>query len=341
MSDRLSALRGSRVLVTGGAGLIGSRVSRLLAAAGAEVVVLDNLLAYPPEALRVIGPPDGELVVADLVDRAALRKALAGADHVVHAAAFADVAACTREPARAFASNVHGTQILLDEIADSGVRRFVFISSASVYGDGDPDVTGARRFSERSPLLPISVYGNSKAWGENQTRITLAASATEAVVLRYFSVYGDPQVPKPGSHSWCVAWFGMHAMTRQPLLLHNGGTQVRDFVHVDDVAMATVLALVAPGAAGEVINVGTGEGTSVRTVAELIGGHFPDARVVETARPSGDPTGGCADTRRMREILDWEPTIGLSAGVDRYVDWLRRTPHAVPDWLRPESVAAL
>ncbi len=332
--DPFRALKGSAVLVTGGAGLIGSRITALLRSAGADVIVLDSLDAYPAPVLRLIGAPDTGLVVADITDRERLRQVLARVDHVVHAAALADVAACTREPTRAFASNVHGTHVLIEEIAHSDVRRLVFISSASVYGDGDPDHGSVQCFSESSPLRPISVYGNAKAWGENQVRHRLAGTATETVVLRYFSVYGDPQIPKPDSHSWCVAWFGMRAFCDLPLMLHNGGSQVRDFVHVDDVAMGTVLSLVTPAAAGEVINIGTGVANSVRTVADHVVRHFPDASLVKAARPPGDPIGGCADIARMRKVLDWEPGIDLSTGIERYVEWLRRTPQAVPDWLR-------
>jgi nucleoside-diphosphate-sugar epimerase len=332
--DRLRTLRGSTVLVTGGAGLIGSRITRLLRSVEVDVVVLDSLDAYPPEVLKVLGAPDEGVVVADVTDRARLRQALAGVDHVVHAAALADVAACTREPSRAFASNVHGTHVLLEEVANSDVRRLVFISSASVYGDGDPEHDSLQCFSETSPLRPISVYGNAKAWGENQVRHALAGTDTETVVLRYFSVYGDPQVPKPDSHSWCVAWFGMRAICDLPLVLHNGGSQVRDFIHVDDVAMATALALATPAAAGEVINVGTGVATSVRTVADHVVRYFPEASLVDAAKPLGDPIGGCADIRQLKEILGWQPTVELSIGIERYVEWLRRTPEAVPDWLR-------
>ncbi|MCT2591765.1 NAD-dependent epimerase/dehydratase family protein [Streptomyces sp. N2-109] len=339
---RLESLRGARVVVTGGGGLVGSRLAGLLHRAGAEVTVLDRMDAYPGPVHALFGV-DGlgvKVVRGDIRDREVVRQLLAGADHVVHAAAYADVAACTRHPGTAFRANLEGTEVVLEETAAAGVRRLVLVSSAAVYGNGEERPgQEPQEFHEDHTPRPLSVYANSKLWAEHQTRLLLGGSAgTEYAVLRYFSVYGDPQVPKPGSHSWMVPWLTMQARLGRPMRLNGGGVQVRDLVHVEDVAAATALALTEERMAGQTVNVGTGTPTSVRAVGELIAAHFPGSRFVTTPLPPGDPLGGFASTRRTRELLRWSAGIGIREGVDRYVRWLADTPAALPDWLS-ESAA--
>ncbi|MEU0986804.1 NAD(P)-dependent oxidoreductase [Streptomyces sp. NPDC005953] len=339
--SRLEKLREARVVVTGGGGLVGSRLTALLHRAGAHVTVLDRMDAYPDSAHELFGTAGtgAELVIGDITDRQAVRRLFRGADFVVHAAAYADVAACTRRPDIAFQANVQGSEVVLEEAAASRVRRLVLVSSASVYGDGAAGVEGPQMFSEDQTPFPLSVYANSKLWAEHQTRLLLGGqSSTEYAIVRYFSVYGDPQVPKPGSHSWMVAWLAMHARLGLPMRLNGGGVQVRDLVHVEDIAEATALALIEERMAGATVNIGTGTPTSVRAVAELIAPHFPGSQCITTPRPDGDPLGGYASTERARELLRWQARIPVSEGVERYVKWLTATPYAVPRWLS-ESAA--
>ncbi|MGK5733315.1 NAD-dependent epimerase/dehydratase family protein [Streptomyces sp. URMC 124] len=359
--DLCKELQGKSVLVTGGGGLIGSRIVGLLRGLGARPVAVCMMDAYPGSVYQGLFGVDAgarDIVVGDVADEALMRRLVRGCDFVIHAAAVADVAACTRDARAAIRTNVTGTQVVLDAVASSDrVQRLCFVSSASVYGNGDPEdwaspepekralrgalefVYGrtAPRFAEDWPLRPLSVYANTKVFGETQTALTLGAVGVSFSVVRYFSVYGDPQVVKRGSHSWVVAWFAARAALGLPLHLNGGGAQIRDFVHVDDVAEATVRALVAPAAQDMVINVGTGSPTSIGEVAELVRGHYPEVSVVETPMPPGDPLGGYASTRRMREVLGWAPGISVSEGVARYVAWLRATPEAIPEWLRGES----
>lgn len=340
---RLHELAGASVLVTGGGGLVGSRIVAQLAAYGAKPVVLDRFDAYPHPVrdLFQVDQHGAQVVLGDVRERATVKWLADCADYVIHAAAYADVAACTRRPDTAFAANVHGTQIVLDAVVASSVKRLVFVSSASVYGDGTPTEDDATRFTEDQPLTPISVYANTKLWAEHQVRLMLDGSGTEHSIVRYFSVYGDPQIPKPHSHSWMVPWLALSAHTGRPMRLNGGGHQVRDMVHVEDVARATLLALVADQAAGQTVNIGTGHPTSVRRIAELIAAHYPGAAFVETPMPEGDPRGGYADTRRATDLLGWCPSITLIEGIDRYVNWLNTTPGAVPDWFTASTTTAL
>ncbi|MFF0837690.1 MULTISPECIES: NAD-dependent epimerase/dehydratase family protein [unclassified Streptomyces] len=357
-------IAGRTVLVTGGAGLIGSRITSHLRQIGARPIALCTLDAYPRHTYRDlfgVDASDPSVIIGDIQDTALVKKAVADADYVIHAAALADVAACTREPMSAIHNNITGTQVILNAVAAcQRIRRLVYVSSASVYGNGNPDdwarpcdefrtvrallesVYGRvpPQFHEHAPLRPMSVYANTKAWGETQAALTLGAVGTSYTIVRYFSVYGDPQVVKENSHSWVVAWFATRAALGLPLHLNGGGHQIRDLVHVDDIAEATVRALIAPRAHNETINIGTGTPTSIRKVAELVSARYPGTRMVETPMPPGDPLGGYAATRRMETVLDWRPTITVEQGVARYTDWLSRTPAAIPGWLRSESEAA-
>ncbi|MBB4894160.1 nucleoside-diphosphate-sugar epimerase [Streptomyces olivoverticillatus] len=338
-SDPLAEFDGTTVAVTGGGGLIGSRIAVRLRAAGARVIAVGKLDAYPSEVysdLFGIDTCHPDTVVGDVSDRAMMRHVIGQSDYVIHAAAMADVAACTREPHAALETNVHGTQVLLDEVARSGhIRRLCFTSSASVYGNGHSVELGEPvQFSEDDTASPLSVYGNTKLWGEHQVKITMEAAQVPYAVVRYFSVYGEPQTVKQGSHSWVVAWLAMRASLGLPLELNGGGYQVRDFVHVDDIAEGTIRALIAPGADGQVVNIGTGRPTTIRSIADRILMHYPDAALVERPLPPGDPMGGYADTRRMRRALGWKPQITMEDGVDRYVKWVNERPEATPEWMR-------
>ncbi|MFD0229295.1 NAD-dependent epimerase/dehydratase family protein [Streptomyces hirsutus] len=360
---QLKELSGRTVLVTGGAGLIGSRITGYLRQIGARPIALCTLDAYPRHTYRDlfdVDPSAPDVIVGNIQNPSLVKKVVAEADYVIHAAALADVAACTRKPMAAIHNNITGTQVLLDAVAAcERIRRLVFVSSASVYGNGNPDdwarpcdeyrtvrallesVYGRvpPQFHEHAPLRPMSVYGNTKAWGETQAALTLGAVGTSYTIVRYFSVYGDPQVIKENSHSWVVAWFATRAALGLPLHLNGGGHQIRDLVHVDDIATATVRALVSPRAHNETLNIGTGSPTSIRKVADLVTARYPGTRLVETPMPPGDPLGGYAATRHMETVLGWRPTITVEEGVARYAGWLGRTPAAIPGWLRAESEA--
>lgn len=331
----LAGLSGATVTVTGGFGLVGSRIVHRLRAIGAKPLAVGRLDAYGSavySSVFNIRPEDPDVIAGDITDTALMDDVIARSDYVIHAAALADVAGCTRDPMQALRTNVTGTQTVLEAAArNSGtLKRLCFVSSASVYGIGSS--SHITRFAEDDRLRPVSVYANTKLWGEHQTALMLADSSFS--IVRYFSVYGEPQTIKENSHSWVVAWFGMRAALGLPLHLNGGGQQVRDFVHVDDIADATLLAVLQPRAHLATINVGTGRATSIAQIADLVHQHHPGAEVVETEMPQGDPLGGCADTVRMRTVLGWAPSITVEDGIRRYLQWLEQTPAAIPAWLR-------
>jgi nucleoside-diphosphate-sugar epimerase len=306
---------------------------------GAKPLAVGRLDAYGSavySSVFGIDPADPDVIAGDVTDSALVDDLISRSDYVIHAAALADVAGCARDPIAAIHANIIGTQTVLDAATRhcGTLQRLCFVSSASVYGIGSGEI-GA--FSEDDRLAPVSAYANTKLWGEHQTALLLGSRVGSYAIVRYFSVYGEPQVVKENSHSWVVAWFAMRAALGLPLLLNGGGRQVRDFVHVDDIAEATLLALVQPRAHQATLNVGSGRATSIRQVADLMLAHYPGTAIIEAPMPRGDPLGGCADTTRMKGILGWEPAVSVHDGVGRYVDWLARTPEAIPPWLPSEN----
>jgi UDP-glucose 4-epimerase/dTDP-L-rhamnose 4-epimerase len=153
-------------------------------------------------------------------------------------------------------------------------------------------------------------------------------------VVRYFSVYGPPQIPKEGSHSWAVAIFVARAMLGLPIQLNGGGHQVRDFTYIDDIVEGTIRAAITDRAAGRIINIGSGHATTIRDVATVVAEYFPAMEVTLADMPEGDPAGGVANTEVCRDVLNWQPGVTFSDGVRQYVEWLSANPSAIPTWLR-------
>jgi UDP-glucose 4-epimerase len=298
-----------RLLVTGGAGYIGSIVAKQLLAAGKEIVVFDNL----ERGHRSAVPPGARLVTADLLDRDAVDSALAkGIDGVLHFAALALVGESMSQPERYYRTNVGGTLNLLEAMHASGVQRLVFSSTCAVYGQPDQ-----LPIAETAPTRPINPYGASKLAVDRMIGDFCVAHGLGAVSLRYFNVAGasdglgedhDPEthlIPNVlravlGSIPFVVI-YGTDYPTAD-------GTAVRDYVHVEDLAAAHLLALNATRA-GEhrVFNLGNGNGFSVRDVIAAVkavtGSEVPTR---EAARRPGDPPTLIAASDRIRNELGWE-----------------------------------
>lgn len=314
----------SRFLLTGGGGGIGLNVARMLALQGADVTIYDNLSAYPPAYWSLLGPLAGptKFIYGDICDRERLQTAVNNCDRVVHLAALADVAACTKSPATEYDYNVAGFENVVQCCLTSNIDRLVFASSASVYGLGAASTSGSI-FSESDPAQPISLYGNSKLWAERRGLMLAATHGLPFVALRLFSVYGAPQIPKAGSHSWCAAIFAMRLLRGQQIELYGDGKQIRDFIDVRDVARAFVMAVTGDQPAGTVVNVGSGTATDIATVAELVceclgrSGDF-----IYRSRRADDPLGGRADTAKAQLCLGFMSQIEIKSGIETYCRWL-------------------
>ena len=320
-----------KILVTGGAGMIGSNITKRLSARGHELTILDDLSAYPFDYAHVFGSahlPNTTLIQKSILDATALESAMTGVDAVIHAAAYADVGACVRNHDIDFEINVRGTDMVLESALKHGIKKLVFVSSASVYGE---NTTGV--FTETDPAFPISTYGNSKLWGERQSVLFNDLYGMPTAAVRYFSVYGSPQVPKEGSHSWCVAIFAMLALKKKPITIFGDGSQVRDFTHVSDIADATIRALDRSEANGKIMNVGTGARTTIKTIAEKVTALCGNVPILYKPHPKGDPHGGHANTDLMKKVLDWSPKVSLDEGIEEYCTWIKNNQNLIPEWL--------
>jgi len=264
-----------------------------------------------------------EIIKGDICDKDLVYKIMNSAhiNIVFHLAAYADVAATIYNPDEDFHTNVVGTYTMLKASLDNNVERFVFASSAAVYGDQHWSGDEPPRFREDMKPNPLSTYANSKLWGENEALLFYRLYGLRTVALRYFSVYGPMQIPKPRSHSWVVAIFIMRALKGKPLTVY-GGNQVRDFTYVEDIAEATVRAAEVNGVEGHAINVGTGRPTKIIDLAYMIKRLVEDTLNMEVkievlqSRPKGDPLGGYADTMfanpRRLYVIEIAPVLSFS-----------------------------
>jgi UDP-glucose-4-epimerase GalE len=316
-----------RVLVTGGAGYIGSHTVAALRLGGHEPVVLDNLEHGHPSAI-----PGTDLIVGDAGDRRLVRDLLAArrTEAVIHFAARKSVPESIADPGAYFSANVGGSLELMRAMVDSGVRHFVFSSTCAVYGT--PDELPVR---ESSPLRPENPYGESKLMVERMTPWFDGAHGLRTVVLRYFNAAGAAFDGSNGED-----WRQAENLVPVVLAVAGGrrdsveiygtdyptpdGTAIRDYVHVEDLADAHVRAVehLADGGAGMTLNLGTGHGASVMEVvaaARAATGRPIDTRLAP--RRPGDPAAIWADARLAEEILAWTPRHDLDAIVSSAWRW--------------------
>jgi UDP-glucose 4-epimerase len=320
-----------RLLVVGGAGYIGSVVAAQLVDAGHEVTVADNLAKGHDWAV----PPGTHFEEVDLLDAGRLAEVVRrGFDGVLHFAALSLVGESVAEPVRYFRANVGGTMNLLDAMREAGVRRLVFSSTAAVYGEPEeiPIV-------ETAPAVPTNPYGASKLAVDRAIGFECAASGLGAVSLRYFNVAGASgelgELHDPETHLIPLV-LRAAAGLRESIQIYGtdyptpDGTAIRDYIHVEDLARAHLLALDACSEGGHrIYNLGNGTGFSVREVVEtargVAGRPIP---AVETDRRAGDPAVLVASSDRIKEELGW---VAEKPGLDQMVadawDWLQRNLH--------------
>lgn len=296
-----------RILVTGGAGFIGSHVAECLLSRGHSVIVVDDLSTGEVQNLPAGATLHRLSICSDVLDTA-----LAETDAVVHAAAQTSVAASVSDPVADAATNIMGTVRLLTAAARAGVRRFLFLSSAAVYGSNCPLPA-----VETAAVAPESPYGLSKLAGELYVKLLAGHAGMEWVILRLANVYGPRQSAR--GEAGVIARWSAALAAGNPVVLHGDGSQTRDFVYVADVARAVALALETPGAAGACLNVGTGRETALRQVlaALLDQGMQP---LSGPPRP-GDVARSVLDIQSARTTLGWEPQTPLETGLAETAAW--------------------
>lgn len=293
-----------KYLVTGGAGFIGANIVKHLLQAGFEVVVLDNYAGgkFPERFQKGATYIEGDIRNEKDLDRAAV-----GADGIFHLAALPRVTYSIEHPLETHDTNVNGTLQVLLAARRNKVKRVVFSSSSSVYGNLEKYPA-----TEDMPSRPISFYATHKMIGENYCRLFSELYGVETVCLRYFNVYG-PYFDPDGPYALVVGKFLKQVKNGQPMTVCGDGNYYRDFGHARDVARANLLAMQsAKVGAGEIINIANGEPFHLLKIAELIGGKN---YVFVPERP-GDVRRTEADNSKAKKLLDWEPTVSFEQGVE-------------------------
>lgn len=303
------SLSGKTVLITGGAGLVGRRLVTALSP-NADVRVLDHFQTSTPSSL----PDDTRIYQGDIGDQSVVEEAVDGADIVFHQAATSGPYALDN-PLESNEVNVTATLQLLEQARHEDARTVV-ASSAAIYGP--PNTVPV---DEREAKNPLNPYGLQKLTADEYTRIFADLYALESVVLRYFNVYGYR--PARSRRKNVVNIFIEQALEGSNLRITGDGSQVRDFVHVDDVVQANLHAAVTPHV-GEAFNIGSGDGTSIAQLTELVREHAGDVTVTTSeARPT-DVDVSVADITSARRYLGYEPTISIREGVSRLWDEYQR-----------------
>lgn len=295
------------ILVTGGAGFIGSRIVAQLIAAGHTVTIFDNLSTGFASNV----PPPATLVAGDLRDPDALSAAVAGQDAVIHLAAQALVPESVADPRKAFDINLVGGQNLLDAMRAHGVNRLVHSSTAAVYG-----TPTKVPIAEDDLKLPINPYGATKFAFEQLLHAYHKSYGLNVVMFRYFNPYGPTEIHDPETHA--IPNFIRATLTGKPVPLYWKGDQVRDFFFVDDIARAHVMGLEKDGF--DAYNLGSGTGLVVREVVEKI---FEIAgrrsEIQDLGERAGDPPRLLADTTKVQRELGWQPEVSLEDGLTRTI----------------------
>jgi len=312
------ATQGSKCLVTGGAGFIGSHLTERLVALGHSVRVVDNLSTGSLANLAALNG-EIEFLHGDLCDNDVCRQAVAGIDVVFHLAALASVPQSFLDPWAAHAANVNATVRLIQACIAAEVDRIVYSSSSAVYGDTD-----ATPRSEATELLPRSPYAASKLAGEQYVLAFARAGVIEGVALRYFNVFGPRQSPR-SAYAAVIPNFFQAALEDRPASLYGDGRQTRDFIYVDNVVDANLLAASVPPETvnGWVFNVGAGRRTSLLELLGRIRGVTGRAlEYVAAPARSGDVRDSVADLERTERLLGYQTRISLEEGLGQTWNWL-------------------
>ena len=307
-----------RILVTGGAGFIGSHLVESLVRSRHRVRVLDNFFSGSRANLAAVRD-EVEVIRGDCADASTARRAVRGVEVIFHEAAVPSVARSVADPALSHRANVDATLTMLLAARDAGVRRFIYAGSSSVYGNS-PRLPK----TEAMPTRPLSPYAVGKLTGEHYVGLFATLFGMETLTLRYFNVFG-PRQTADSPYSGVIGRFATALLRGRRPVIYGDGRQSRDFTYVENVVEANRLALEAPRVRGEAINVANGRRVSLRRLLRAmaaIAGRPPVA-IHRPARP-GDVRHSLADIRLARRRLGYRPRVDLVAGLRPTMDWYRR-----------------
>ncbi len=299
------------VLVTGGAGFIGSHVVHLLIQDGHNVTVLDNLSLGSKKSIDKAA----KLIVGDISDPQKSEEALSGIDAVIHMAGLIVVPDSVKDPIKYGTVNVLGTIKFLEVMRQVGVKKIIFSSSACVYG-----TPKNLPITEEEPVHPDNPYGASKAAIESYLQTYNAVYGFDAIILRYFNPYGPGEFHKPETHA--IPNFIKSAINKKPIPLYWNGNQTRDFIYIDDLAQAHIDVL--PQKGYQVFNIGTEHGVKVKEVIDLIfeilGYKVP---IKDLGKRPGDVNANYASSKKINKIVGWQAKVSLKEGLRRSIEFYK------------------
>jgi len=305
------------ILVTGGAGFIGSHIGAALRAQGDDVRVLDDLSTGFEHNVEAIGK-GVEFIRGSVTDPEVVAKAVAGCDYVYHEAALASVPRSVKDPVASNDANVAGTLNVLVAARDANVKRLIYAASSSAYGDTEvlPKV-------ETMPVSPKSPYAVAKLAGEHYVSAFAQCYGMQTLAIRYFNVFGPRQDPK-GAYAAVVPIFASALLDGRAPIIHGDGEQSRDFTFIDNVVSANLKALSVDRLSGEMVNVALGRRTTLNElygmIQDVVGTQI-DPQYGPTRE--GDVKHSEADISRAVELLGYETLVSVEDGIRRTVDWYR------------------
>lgn len=299
------------ILVTGGAGFIGSHTTRLLLDSGHNVTVLDNLSLGKKELVD----KRAKLVVADIADSPKVEEALKGIDAVIHMAGLIVVPDSVKDPIGYCQNNVLGTINLLESMRKTAVKKIIFSSSACVYGSPDN-----LPIKEDAPLHPDNPYGASKASIEGFLQSYHACFGIDSIILRYFNPYGPGEMHEPETHA--IPNFIKSTLSKKPIPLYWQGEQIRDFIYIDDLVQAHIDVLPLKGY--QVFNVGTETGVKVKDVLdkifEIAGYNVP---ISDLGKRKGDVVASYASGKKIEKEVGWKAKTSLEKGLQETIEFYK------------------
>src|SRR3990167_8006878 len=299
------------ILVTGGAGFIGSHVVRFLLEDGYQVKVVDNLSRGKKESVD----SRAELIVADINNSKKVKEALKGVDAVIHMAGLIVVPESVKDPIKYCQNNVIGTVSLIESMRKAGVKKIIFSSSACIYGTPDK-----LPIKEDATVRPDNPYGASKASVETFLQTYSAIHGFDSIILRYFNPYGPGEEHNPETHA--IPNFVKATLVRKPIPLYWQGEQVRDFIYIEDLAQAHIDVLALSG--HQIFNIGTEHGVKVKDVIErifkIVGYKVP---IKDLGARLGDIHANYASSEKLKKAVGWRAKIDLTEGLKRTIDYYR------------------
>ncbi len=306
----------SKILVTGGAGFIGSHIVDRLLREGFEITVVDNLSTGRRENIaHHQNRRDFHFIKGDIRDTTLVKKVIEDVDAVYNEAALVGIPSSIENPLLTNEINVSGTLNLLKACTDANVKRFIHASSAAIYGK-----TKILPIHEKLTPQLLSPYAVSKLAAENYVKIYHKVYGLNTVCLRYFNVYGPRQTYNP--YSGVITIFINNLLRKEPPIINGDGKQTRDFIHVQDVVEANMLTLTKKTAIGEVINIATGNPTTINQLAAMLQQIMKtNLKPVYTNPRPGDIKHSYADITKAKKLLQYNPKISLKNGLNQLVKW--------------------